>query len=135
MPATRVVPRAARQTRRLTDPQVEEFRAWLKDRIATMPMSLNALEKQAGIGGNALGKFLRGERGQRHGLTPLHIRRLAPILHVSEEDLLARAGHLSHMPDAISVERAVNADPRLSREDKEFFINFYRRALGEQREG
>jgi len=97
-------------------------------------MSLNALEVEAGIRGNALGKFLRGERGRRHGLTPLTIRRLAPILGVSEESMLARAGHLSHAPDAISVELAIQADEQLSPADKRFLLDFYRRLSGQPTE-
>ena len=109
------------------DPDASAFRSWLKNQIEHLPMSLNAIEVGAGIRGNALGKFLRGERGRRHGLTPLTIRRLAPVLGVSEEALLARAGHLSHAPDAISVERAILADELLDPADKRFLLDFYRR--------
>jgi transcriptional regulator with XRE-family HTH domain len=109
------------------DPDASVFRSWLKNRMEHLPMSLNAIEVGAGIRGNALGKFLRGERGRRHGLTPLTIRRLAPVLGVSEEALLARAGHLSHAPDAISVERAILADELLQPADKRFLLDFYRR--------
>ena len=106
------------------------FRDWLRRRIERLPMSLNALEVEAGIRGNALGKFLRGERGRRHGLTPLTIRRLAPVLGVSEAALLARAGHLSHDPGTISVELAIQADERLGPADKRFLLDFYRRLAG-----
>lgn len=112
------------------DPDASAFRSWLQARIEHLPMSLNAIEVGAGIRGNALGKFLRGERGRRHGLTPLTIRRLAPVLGVSEEALLARAGHLSHAPDAISVERAIQADDHLEPADKRFLLDFYRRLSG-----
>ncbi len=52
------------------------------------------------------GKFLRGERRGRHGLTPLLIRRLAPVISVGEVELFSRAGHLSHPPGHPPVEAA-----------------------------
>ena len=107
--------------------QTELFRGWLREQIDRTPMSLHAIEVNAGIGGNALGKFMRGERGQRHSLTPLMIRRLAPILGLSEETMLSRAGHMSHAPGTVSVETAILADTGISFEDKRFLIDLYRK--------
>jgi transcriptional regulator with XRE-family HTH domain len=132
MATTRGVTISGSGSARVSDLETQAFRDWLRARTEGLPMSLNALEVQAGIRGNALGKFLRGERGRRHGLTPLTIRRLAPILGVSEETLLARAGHLSHAPDAISVELAIQADEALSPADKRFLLDFYRRLATER---
>jgi hypothetical protein len=94
------------------------------------PRSLNAIEQEADIRGNALGKFLRGERGRgAMSLTPLHIKRLAPVLGISEEMLLSRAGHLSHMPDSVSVEQAILADSALQYDDKRFLVSAGRGAV------
>ena len=106
-----------------------DFRTWLKDRIAATGHSLNRVERDAGIRGNALGKFLRGERGSRHGLTPRHIRRLAPALAISEAEMLAHAGHLSSVPQRISVEEAIRADRLLRMADKQLLIGVYRRLI------
>jgi transcriptional regulator with XRE-family HTH domain len=114
---------------KLRDETTAEFRAWLKDKIESDSRSLNSIEREAGIRGNALGKFLRGERGSGMSLTPLHIKRLAPVLGISEEMLLSRAGHLSHLPDAVSVEQAILSDNELGYEDKKFLIGFYRRMV------
>jgi len=78
--------------------RTDEFRTWLRGVVEGTGKSLHALEVEAGISGNGLGKFLRSERGSRHGLTPLLIRRIAPIISVSEEELFTRAGHLSYEP-------------------------------------
>lgn len=120
---------------RAEDPRTGEFRGWLRDQLGHVPKSINAIEHEAGIRGNALGKFLRGERGQRHGLTPLHIRRLAPVIGASEELLLFKAGHLSHLPDELTTEQAILNDRTLDYEDKRFFIEAYRRMKKEGREG
>lgn len=103
------------------------FRAWLEASITATGRTTNGVEREAGIPGNALGKFLRGERGSVASLSPLHIRRLAPVLGISEEQLLARAGHLSHMPDRITVDQAILNDPNLDYEDKRFLMEVYRR--------
>lgn len=108
----------------------DEFRIWLKGRLEHIPQSLNAIEAAADIRGNALGKFLRGERGGVHGLTPLNLRRLAPVLGISEETLLARGGHLSQMPGQVSVEAAILADDDLDYGDKKFLIEFYNKLRG-----
>lgn len=113
--------------------ETEALRAWLRERAAAIGMSINRIETEAGIPGNAIGKFLRGERGRVHGLTPLHLRRLAPILAVGESELLALAGHLSEAGPPASFEGAVRADPRLSTSDKELLITVYGR-LVEQHE-
>ncbi|MBA3875628.1 MAG: hypothetical protein C0498_01605 [Anaerolinea sp.] len=111
------------------DPRTAEFREWLRVRLERVPKSINAIEKEAGIPGNALGKFLRGERGRRHSLTPLHIQRLAPVIGISEETMLARAGHLSHLPDEVTIEQAILGDRGLDYEDKRFLIEAYRRTV------
>lgn len=107
--------------------RVSAFRAWLRDRLAEQPLSINSVERAAGIPGNALGKFLRAERGARHSLTPLNLRRLAPILGVSEPTLLARAGHMSKLPESSSIEAALEADSEMPMEDKRLFLSLYRR--------
>jgi hypothetical protein len=110
--------------------RTEAFREWLRVQLDRTGMSLHGIEVSAGIRGNAVGKFLRGERGQRHSLTPLMIRRLAPILGLSEETMLSRAGHMSHQPGDVSVETAILADSRISFEDKRFLIDLYRKVVG-----
>ena len=113
---------------RLTErPDGAAFRSWLAASIKEIGKTINGVEGEAGIRGNALGKFLRGERGSVASLSPLHIRRLAPVLGISEEQLLTRAGHLSHMPDRVTVDQAILSDPNLTYEDKRFLIDFYRR--------
>lgn len=107
--------------------QIAAFRDWLRDVIASHPSSVNSIEVEAGIRGNALGKFLRGQRGGRHSLTPLMIRRIAPVLGRTEEDLLHRAGHLSEASAMPSVERAVIADRGLAAKDKALLLEMYRR--------
>lgn len=114
-----------------TSQQRQQFREWLQARVDQHPQSLNGIETKAGIKGNALGKFLRGERGQRHGLTPLHVRRLAPVLGLSEPELMWRAGHQSHEPGSMSVEGALLADQHLSYSDKAFIIELYHRMVGD----
>ena len=109
--------------------QTEVFRGWLRTQLDRTPMSLHGVEVSAGIRGNALGKFMRGERGQRHSLTPLMIRRLAPILGLSEETMLSRAGHMSHAPGDVSVETSILADTKISFEDKRFLIDLYRKVV------
>jgi hypothetical protein len=116
----------------LQDVALDEFRGWLRRRVESDPRTLNAIENQAGIRGNALGKFIRGERGKGMSLTPLQIGRLAPVIGIDEETLLARAGHLSHGPDELSVEQAILADPSLGYEDKAFLIAFYKRLVATQ---
>jgi hypothetical protein len=90
-----------------------EFRTWLRGVVEDTGRSLHAIEVEAGIRGNGLGKFLRGERGARHSLTPLLIGRLAPVISVGEEELLVRAGHLSYDPGDPPVEAAILADRTL----------------------
>lgn len=108
-----------------SDEQIEAFRQWLTQRVDSMPQSRNAIEAESGIPGNALGKFLRGERG-KFGLSPLNIRRLAPVIGVSEEELLARSGGLSQLPGMVpGVEAAVRADGVLGPDDKKFLLKLY----------
>ena len=109
-----------------------EFRAWLRGVVEGTGKSLHAVEVEAGIRGNGLGKFLRGERGGRHGLTPLLCRRLAPVISVSEEDLFTRAGHLSYEPGHPPVEAAILADRALDPEAKGLLIDLLGRLRGGQ---
>ena len=78
----------------------------------------------------AIGLFLRGERGGTHGLTPLLIRRLAPVISVSEEDLFTRAGHLSYEPGHPPVEAAILSDRALDPEAKGLLIDLLGRLRG-----
>jgi hypothetical protein len=103
------------------------FRTWLRGRIEHDPRSLHAIEVAAGIPGNALGKFLRGERGRVHSLTPLTIQRLAPILRVAELDLLYRAGHLTHKPERQPLETSIIASETLDDESKLLMLALYAR--------
>jgi hypothetical protein len=107
-----------------------EFRSWLRDVVEGTGMSLHAVEMEAGILGNGLGKFLRGERGGRHGLTPLLIRRLAPVISVGEEELFGRAGHLSYEPGHPPVEAAILADQALDPEAKALLVELLGRLRG-----
>ena len=107
-----------------------EFRSWLRDVVEGTGKSLHAVEVEAGIRGNGLGKFLRGERGGRHSLTPLLIRRLAPVISVSEEDLFTRAGHLSYEPGHPPVEAAILSDRALDPEAKGLLIDLLGRLRG-----
>ena len=107
-----------------------EFRSWLRDVVEGTGKSLHAVEVEAGIRGNGLGKFLRGERGGTHGLTPLLIRRLAPVISVSEEDLFTRAGHLSYEPGHPPVEAAILSDRALDPEAKGLLIDLLGRLRG-----
>jgi hypothetical protein len=118
-------PSAAAKSQR--NAQTEDFRVWLRGRLAQDPRSLHAVEIEADIRGNALGKFLRGERGAVHGLTPLMLRRLAPVLMIGEVELLARAGHLSDKPWSMPVLEAIAADPILDDEEKIALIITYDR--------
>jgi len=110
--------------------KTDEFRTWLRGVVEGTGKSLHAVEMDAGIRGNGLGKFLRGERGQRHGLTPLLIRRIAPVISVGEEELLARAGHLSYEPGNPPVEAAILADRALDTEAKTLLIGLLGRLRG-----
>jgi hypothetical protein len=107
-----------------------EFRSWLRDVVEGTGKSLHAVEIEAGIRGNGLGKFLRGERGGRHSLTPLLIRRLAPVISVGEEELFSRAGHLSYEPGHPPVEAAILADRALDPEAKGLLIDLLGRLRG-----
>ena len=102
--------------------RTDEFRTWLRGVVEGAGKSLHALEVEAGISGNGLGKFLRSERGSRHGLTPLLIRRIAPIISVSEEELFTRAGHLSYEPGHPPVEAAILADRALDPQAKALLV-------------
>ena len=106
------------------------FRSWLRGVVEGTGKSRHAIEMEAGIRGNGLGKFLRGERGQRHGLTPLLIQRIAPVISVGEEELLARAGHLSYEPGNPPVEAAILADRALDTEAKTLLIGLLNRLRG-----
>ena len=109
-----------------------EFRSWLRGVVEGTGKSLHAVEVEAGIRGNGLGKFLRGERGGRHGLTPLLCRRIAPVISVSEEELFTRAGHLSYEPGHPPVEAAILADRALDPEAKGLLIDLLGRLRGGQ---
>jgi hypothetical protein len=98
------------------------FRTWLRDVVEGTGKSLHAVEVEAGIRGNGLGKFLRGERGGRHGLTPLLIGRIAPVISVGEEELLVRAGHLSYDPGDPPIEAAILADRALDSQAKALLL-------------
>ena len=104
-----------------------EFRSWLRDVVEGTGKSLHAIEVEAGIYGNGLGKFLRGERGQRHSLTPLLIGRLAPVISVGEEELLVRAGHLSYDPGDPPIEAAILADRTLDTQAKALLLGLLSR--------
>jgi hypothetical protein len=110
--------------------KTDEFRSWLRGVVEGTGKSLHAVEVEAGIRGNGLGKFLRSERGGRHGLTPLLIRRLAPVISFSEEDLFSRAGHLSYEPSHPPVEAAILADRALDPEAKGLLIDLLGRLRG-----
>ena len=110
--------------------KTDEFRTWLRGVVEGTGKSLHAVEMDAGIRGNGLGKFLRGERGGRHGLTPLLIQRIAPVISVGEEELLARAGHLSYEPGNPPVEAAILADRALDTEAKTLLIGLLGRLRG-----
>ena len=132
--------RSVRLRKKAVQPQLDEtearevktdaFRAWLRGVVEGTGKSLHAVEVEAGIRGNGLGKFLRGERGGRHGLTPLLCRRLAPVISVSEEDLFTRAGHLSYEPGHPPVEAAILADRTLDPETKGLLIELLGRLRG-----
>ena len=109
--------------------KTDEFRVWLGQRIEMDHRSLHAIEVQAGIRGNALGKFLRGERGGRHGLTPLMLRRLAPVLLIAEVELLVRAGHLTYEPWRAPVVEAIAADPNLDQDAKMILLVLHDRLV------
>jgi hypothetical protein len=98
------------------------FRTWLRGVVEETGKSLHAVEVEAGIRGNGLGKFLRGERGQRHSLTPLLIGRIAPVISVGEEELLVRAGHLSYDPGDPPIEAAILADRALDSQAKALLL-------------
>jgi hypothetical protein len=102
--------------------KTDEFRTWLRGVVEGTGKSLHAVEVEAGIRGNGLGKFLRGERGQRHSLTPLLIRRLAPVISVGEEEMLVRAGHLSYDPGDPPIEAAILADRALDSQAKALLL-------------
>lgn len=125
------VPSAARRPS-TTDvaARTERFRAWLKDRIAHDSRSLHAVEVESGIPGNALGKFLRGERGSRHSLTPMNIQRLAPVLRIGEVELLFRAGHLTYEPEREPTEVAILASGTLDDQAKLLMLALYTRLAG-----
>lgn len=110
--------------------KTESFRAWLRNLIERDRRSLHAIEVEAGIPGNALGKFLRGERGARHSLTPRLIQRLAPVIRVGEVELLVRAGHLSYEPQQESAEMAILASRALDDEAKLILLALYARIVG-----
>jgi hypothetical protein len=112
--------------------KTDEFRSWLRGVVEGTGKSLHAVEMEADIRGNGLGKFLRGERGQRHGLTPLLIRRIAPVISVGEEELFARAGHLSYEPGNPPVEAAILADRALDTEAKTLLIGLLNRLRGQK---
>jgi len=112
--------------------KTDEFRSWLRGVVEGTGKSLHAVEMEADIRGNGLGKFLRGERGQRHGLTPLLIQRIAPVISVGEEELLARAGHLSYEPGNPPVEAAILADRALDSEAKTLLIGLLNRLRGQK---
>jgi hypothetical protein len=110
--------------------KTDEFRTWLREVVEGTGKSLHAIEVEAGIYGNGLGKFLRGERGQRHSLTPLLIGRLAPVISVGEEEMLVRAGHLSYDPGDPPIEAAIIADRALDSQAKALLLGL----LGRLRE-
>jgi hypothetical protein len=102
--------------------RTEAFRTWLTEHMKHDRRSLHAIEVAADIRGNALGKFLRGERGSRHSLTPLMIGRLAPVLYLSEVEMLVRAGHLSQEPWRDPIETVILAQHNLDNEAKRILI-------------
>ena len=112
--------------------RTEEFRSWLRNVVESSGKSLHAIEVNAGIRGNALGKFLRGERGQRHSLTPLMIGRLAPVISVGEEEMLVRAGHLTFDPGDPPIEAAILADRALDTQAKALLLGLLGRLRAPQ---
>lgn len=122
--------RAPRRPGRSTAPgDADRFRDWLRDQLFQTGRSLNAIETAADMPGNSLGKFLRGERSK---LTPLQLLRLSPVLQVTEEELLYRAGHLGRRVASPSVPEAIERDPRLDLEARRLLAYVYRR-MREQR--
>jgi hypothetical protein len=115
--------------------KTEAFRVWLTKRVAMDRRSLHAIEEQAGIRGNGLGKFLRGERGGRHGLTPLMLRRLAPVLLIGEVELLARAGHLTYEPWQVPILEAIAADRNLDQDAKMILLVLHDRLVRSRPDG
>jgi hypothetical protein len=81
----------------------------------------------AGITGNALGKFLRSERGARHGLTPLTLGRLSPVIGVPEIELMMRSGHRSSEATPVSVPDAILRDRDILPDDKVIMRLLYER--------
>lgn len=120
-------PTTARASAAKTVARAATFRTWLKDRIEHDARSLHAIEVAAGIPGNALGKFVRGERGGRHSLTPMNIQRLAPVIRVGEIELLVRAGHLSYEPKTEPLEMAIIASRAIDDEAKLLMLAVYGR--------
>jgi len=112
--------------------KTDEFRTWLRGVVEGTGKSLHAIEVEAGIRGNGLGKFLRGERGQRHSLTPLLIGRLAPVISVGEEELLVRAGHLSYDPGDPPIEAAILSDRSLDSQAKALLLGLLGRLRSPQ---
>ena len=112
--------------------KTDQFRSWLRDVVEGTGKSLHAIEVEAGIRGNGLGKFLRGERGQRHSLTPLLIGRLAPVISVGEEEMLVRAGHLSYDPGDPPIEAAILADRALDSQAKALLLGLLGRLRAPQ---
>jgi hypothetical protein len=112
--------------------KTDQFRTWLRDVVEGTGKSLHAIEVEAGIRGNGLGKFLRGERGQRHSLTPLLIGRLAPVISVGEEEMLVRAGHLSYDPGDPPIEAAILADRALDSQAKALLLGLLGRLRAPQ---
>jgi hypothetical protein len=110
----------------------DQFRTWLRHVVESTGKSLHAIEVEAGIRGNGLGKFLRGERGQRHSLTPLQIGRLAPVISVGEEEMLVRAGHLSYDPGDPPIEAAILADRALDTQAKALLLGLLGRLRAPQ---
>jgi hypothetical protein len=112
--------------------KTDQFRTWLRGVVEGTGKSLHAIEVEAGIRGNGLGKFLRGERGQRHSLTPLLIGRLAPVISIGEEELLVRAGHLSYDPGDPPIEAAILADRALDSQAKALLLGLLGRLRSPQ---
>jgi hypothetical protein len=126
--SSRTSPGAPRQSSVETgSSRIETFRIWLRRRINQDPRSLHAIEVDAGIPGNALGKFLRGERGAVHSLTPMNIQRLAPVLLIGEVELLFRAGHLTYEPNQEPLEAAILASTSLDDNGKLLMLAMHAR--------
>ena len=109
--------------------QIEAFGQFIHTQRKLAKLSLRELSAQTEVSNAYLSQLERG----LHAPSIRVLRSLAEAFNLSAEKMLEQAGLLDDSPDddALSVEAAIKADPRLDASQKEALLTVYRGFAGE----